>query len=54
MSATSAHPHPRRWAALLFISIAQLMVFLDSAVMNIALAGEHRTSSPAALREFVA
>lgn len=37
MSATSAHPHPRRWAALLFISIAQLMVFLDSAVMNIAL-----------------
>lgn len=37
MSATFAHPHPRRWAALLFISIAQLMVFLDSAVMNIAL-----------------
>ncbi|MFF0401278.1 MFS transporter [Streptomyces sp. NPDC005248] len=37
MSATSAHPHPRRWAALLFISIAQLMVFLDSAIMNIAL-----------------
>lgn len=36
MSATS-HPNPRRWAALLFISIAQLMVFLDSAVMNIAL-----------------
>ncbi|WP_189111891.1 MFS transporter [Streptomyces camponoticapitis] len=31
------HPHPRRWAALLFISIAQLMVFLDSAIMNIAL-----------------
>ncbi|MGC5004959.1 MFS transporter [Streptomyces sp. NBC_00353] len=37
MSATSTHLHPRRWAALLFISIAQLMVFLDSAVMNIAL-----------------
>lgn len=36
MSSTS-HPNPRRWVALLFISIAQLMVFLDSAVMNIAL-----------------
>ncbi|MFF3514369.1 MFS transporter [Streptomyces sp. NPDC002573] len=36
MSATP-HPNPRRWAALLFISVAQLMVFLDSAVMNIAL-----------------
>lgn len=31
------HPNSRHWAALLFISIAQLMVFLDSAVMNIAL-----------------
>lgn len=28
---------PRRWAALIFISIAQLMVILDSAIMNIAL-----------------
>jgi EmrB/QacA subfamily drug resistance transporter len=37
MSATTSHPNPRRWSALLFISIAQLMVFLDSAVMNIAL-----------------
>jgi EmrB/QacA subfamily drug resistance transporter len=27
----------RRWAALLFLSVAQLMVILDSAVMNIAL-----------------
>ena len=36
MSATH-HPDPRRWAALLFISIAQLMVILDAAVMNIAL-----------------
>ncbi|MFF1847717.1 MFS transporter [Streptomyces sp. NPDC058217] len=34
---TTPHPNPRRWAALLFISIAQLMVFLDSAIMNIAL-----------------
>ncbi|MFE0630404.1 MFS transporter [Streptomyces sp. NPDC058864] len=30
-------PDPRRWAALLFIGIAQLMVFLDGAIMNIAL-----------------
>ncbi|WP_127508812.1 MFS transporter [Actinoplanes solisilvae] len=30
-------PDPRRWKALLFISIAQLMVVLDGAVMNIAL-----------------
>ncbi|MGW3247284.1 DHA2 family efflux MFS transporter permease subunit [Streptomyces sp. NPDC001070] len=39
MSATPLHarPNPRRWAALGFISIAQLMVFLDSAIMNIAL-----------------
>lgn len=37
MSATSPHPNPRRWAALGFISIAQLMVLLDSAIMNIAL-----------------
>ncbi len=36
MSATP-HPDPRRWAALLFISVAQLMVILDAAVMNIAL-----------------
>ena len=31
------HPNPRRWAALIFISIAQLMVILDASVMNIAL-----------------
>ncbi|WP_405770842.1 hypothetical protein OG539_39150 [Actinacidiphila glaucinigra] len=30
-------PDPRRWAALLFIGIAQLMVYLDGAIMNIAL-----------------
>ncbi|MFJ8803061.1 MFS transporter [Streptomyces sp. NPDC102487] len=37
MSLTTPQAHPRRWAALLFISIAQLMVILDSAIMNIAL-----------------
>ncbi|MEU8836303.1 MFS transporter [Streptomyces sp900116325] len=37
MSATPSQINPRRWAALLFISIAQLMVILDSAIMNIAL-----------------
>ncbi|MER6083004.1 MFS transporter [Streptomyces sp. NPDC001833] len=37
MQSTATHPNPRRWAALLFISIAQLMVILDSAIMNIAL-----------------
>ena len=32
-----AAPESQRWKALLFISIAQLMVVLDGAVMNIAL-----------------
>ncbi|WP_031514260.1 MFS transporter [Streptomyces sp. NRRL F-5123] len=30
-------PDPRRWTALIFIAIAQLMVVLDSTVVNIAL-----------------
>ncbi|MEV0035652.1 DHA2 family efflux MFS transporter permease subunit [Streptomyces sp. NPDC050804] len=37
MSPNPAQPDPKRWLALLFISIAQLMVFLDGAIMNIAL-----------------
>ncbi|WUD70735.1 MFS transporter [Streptomyces sp. NBC_00510] len=37
MSQDVHHPDPRRWLALLFIAIAQLMVFLDGAIMNIAL-----------------
>ncbi|MDX3238313.1 MFS transporter [Streptomyces sp. ME03-5709C] len=37
MSHDVHHPDPRRWFALLFIAIAQLMVFLDGAIMNIAL-----------------
>jgi hypothetical protein len=35
--------HDRRWAALMFLSIAQLMVILDSAVMNIALPSAQHT-----------
>ncbi|MFJ4989977.1 MFS transporter [Streptomyces sp. NPDC088732] len=37
MSTTALQPDPRRWKALIFIGIAQLMVFLDGAIMNIAL-----------------
>ncbi|MFS4094227.1 MFS transporter [Streptomyces sp. AF1A] len=37
MQSTTPHPDPRRWGALIFISTAQLMVILDSAIMNIAL-----------------
>lgn len=37
MTARHAAPDSQRWKALLFISIAQLMVMLDGAVMNIAL-----------------
>ncbi|GAB3960293.1 hypothetical protein GCM10027614_81810 [Micromonospora vulcania] len=37
MSTRHIAPDSQRWKALLFISIAQLMVVLDGAVMNIAL-----------------
>ncbi len=37
MSQDVHRPDPRRWLALLFIAVAQLMVFLDGAIMNIAL-----------------
>jgi EmrB/QacA subfamily drug resistance transporter len=36
-SAEKALPDPRRWKALVFISIAQLMVVLDATIVNIAL-----------------
>ena len=36
-SGGSAEPDPRRWLILIVIAIAQLMVVLDSTVMNIAL-----------------
>lgn len=35
--ARDAEPNPRRWRALLFIAIAQLMVVLDATIVNIAL-----------------
>ncbi|MFG2007330.1 MFS transporter [Spirillospora sp. NPDC048911] len=35
--ATTKAPPPRRWAALLFIGLAQLMIVLDATVVNIAL-----------------
>ncbi|WEB42088.1 MFS transporter [Streptomyces yunnanensis] len=37
MSETAAHVDPRRWKALIFIALAQLMVVLDSTIVNIAL-----------------
>ncbi|MDJ1138556.1 MFS transporter [Streptomyces iconiensis] len=36
-AATEAGPDPRRWKALAFIAIAQLMVVLDATIVNIAL-----------------
>ncbi|MFF4653671.1 MFS transporter [Streptomyces sp. NPDC001380] len=42
MSQDVHHPDPRRWLALLFIAVAQLMVFLDGAIMNIALPSAQR------------
>ncbi|MFF4651662.1 MFS transporter [Streptomyces sp. NPDC001380] len=33
----TAAPHPRRWTALVFIALAQLMVVLDGTIVNIAL-----------------
>ncbi|AUG80281.1 MFS transporter [Kitasatospora sp. MMS16-BH015] len=37
MSETSLLPDPRRWKALAFIGLAQLMVVLDATIVNIAL-----------------
>ncbi|GAA0697716.1 MFS transporter [Kitasatospora atroaurantiaca] len=37
MSETALQPDPRRWKALIFIGLAQLMVVLDATVVNIAL-----------------
>ncbi|GAB2593525.1 MFS transporter [Streptomyces capparidis] len=36
-STTSAGADPRRWTALIFIALAQLMVVLDATIVNIAL-----------------
>ncbi|MGW4645756.1 MFS transporter [Kitasatospora sp. NPDC004289] len=37
LSGTNTAPDPRRWQALVFIGLAQLMVVLDATVVNIAL-----------------
>lgn len=37
MSGTVSPPDPRRWKALAFIALAQLMVVLDATIVNIAL-----------------
>ncbi|GAA2819086.1 MFS transporter [Kitasatospora paracochleata] len=37
MSLNALQPDPRRWKALIFIGLAQLMVVLDATVVNIAL-----------------
>ncbi len=35
--------NPRRWSALVFIALAQLMVVLDATVVNIALPAAQRS-----------
>ncbi|MBB5939827.1 MFS transporter [Streptomyces zagrosensis] len=37
MPETAQHPDPKRWKALIFIALAQLMVVLDATIVNIAL-----------------
>ncbi len=37
MAAPASSPAPRRWIALVFIALAQLMVVLDATIVNIAL-----------------
>ncbi|MEU8349350.1 MFS transporter, partial [Streptomyces sp. NPDC048845] len=37
MSLAELRPDPKRWTALIFISLAQLMVVLDATIVNIAL-----------------
>jgi len=34
---TAAPPHPRRWLTLTLIAIAQLMIVVDSSIVNIGL-----------------
>jgi EmrB/QacA subfamily drug resistance transporter len=47
-------PDPRRWKALVFISLAQLMVVLDSTIVNIALpSAQHSLGISDANRQWV-
>jgi EmrB/QacA subfamily drug resistance transporter len=43
MDETTGTPDPRRWLALAFVSLAQLMVALDATVINIALPSAQRS-----------
>jgi EmrB/QacA subfamily drug resistance transporter len=43
MDETARTPDPRRWLALAFVSLAQLMVALDATVINIALPSAQRS-----------
>lgn len=42
MPETALQPDPRRWKALIFIGLAQLMVVLDATIVNIALPSAQR------------
>ncbi|MFI6446662.1 MFS transporter [Kitasatospora sp. NPDC050543] len=42
MPETAPQPDPRRWKALIFIGLAQLMVVLDATIVNIALPSAQR------------
>ena len=42
MSEPTVQPDPRRWTALVFIALAQLMVVLDATIVNIALPSAQR------------
>ncbi|GAA2152315.1 MFS transporter [Kitasatospora kazusensis] len=54
MSETALQPDPRRWKALIFIGLAQLMVVLDATVVNIALpSAQHALNISDANRQWV-
>ncbi|MCW2595878.1 MAG: Transrane efflux protein, partial [Jatrophihabitans sp.] len=36
-SAAAEGPDPRRWLALVFVALAQLMIALDATILNVAL-----------------
>lgn len=54
MSETALQPDPRRWKALVFIGLAQLMVVLDATIVNIALpSAQHDLGITDANRQWV-
>ncbi|HET6214877.1 MAG TPA: DHA2 family efflux MFS transporter permease subunit [Micromonosporaceae bacterium] len=51
---TAAGPDPRRWIALIFVALAQLMVALDATIVNIALpSAQHALGISDASRQWV-